>query len=109
MKIQCILAMGGAMLFSPVLLADTSIDPEKLGYMKGVLDACGKAAPQEASAYLLQIKSYIGDATKDTVNSAMRTDEYRQAYASIHSRLQSEMGMLSRDAAAAACTSYLNN
>lgn len=109
MKILCILAMGGAMLGSSVALADTSIDAEKLGYMKGVLDACGKAAPQEASAYLLKIKSYIGDATKDTVNNAMRTDEYRQAYAAIYSRLQGEMGILSRGAAAATCTSYLNN
>ncbi len=107
MKSLCILIMSGAMVCPPIALADSSFDAAKLGYMKGVLDSCSGIAPQEASGYLLQIKSYLGSATKDSVSKTMQTDEYRQAYQSIRDKLKEEMSNMSRDQEAAACTSYL--
>lgn len=105
-------------LFSSFVLASTMVlplsagagipfDAAKLGYMRGVLDTCGNVAPQEASAYLMQMKSFVGDATRESVGEAMRTDEYQQAYASIRSSLHDQMSKQSRREAVTTCTSYL--
>lgn len=109
MKFLRILIMGGVMVCPPVALADSSFDAAKLGYMKGVLDSCGSVSPQDASEYLLQMKSYLGNATRDSVSKAMHTDEYQQAYQSIRDKLKDETSNMTRDQKAAACTSYLTS
>ena len=109
MKTLYILVLGGALACSPVVLADAPFDAGKLGYMRGVLDTCSSVAPQQASAYLLQMKTFVGSASRETVSNAMRTDEYQQAYQSIRSRLRDEMSTMSRNQAAATCASYLTN
>lgn len=103
MKTLRILIFAGAMAGSPLALAEAPFDVGKLGHMKGILDVCSKEAPQKASAYLLQMKSLIGTATKATVDEATRTEEYQQAYESVHS----ELSNMAQDEAVAACTSYL--
>ncbi len=107
MKILRILIIGGVAVFQSVALADSSIDAAKLGYMKGVLDTCGSISPQDASEYLLQMKSYLGSATRESVSKAMQTDEYQQAYQSIRAKLKDETSNMTRDQEAATCTSYM--
>lgn len=103
MKIRHILVLGGAMICSPVALAELPFDAAKLGHMRAVLEVCSKVAPREASNYLLQMKSLIGKATKAMVDEAARTDEYQAAYQSVGSELSGK----SHDELASACTSYL--
>lgn len=104
MKILRILVTGGVMACSTVTLADLPFDPGKLGHMRGVLDVCSRAMPRVASDYFLQIKSLIGDATKEMVAEAAKTEEYQQAYQSV----RSELGNKAQDEVATACTSYLS-
>ena len=85
--------------------AATPINAGKLGHMKAVLEMCSRTSPQEASTYLLHMKTLIGDASRTAVNKAMRTDEYQEAYQSIHS----EFSSLSESGIADACSSYFSS
>ena len=103
MKVLHILVLGGAMVCSTIALAELPFDPGKLGHMKGVLDVCSKATPREASDYFLRMKSAIGNATKEMVDDAAKTEEYQQAYQSVRSELSNK----AQDEMATACTAYL--
>lgn len=92
-----------AMSFPTITLADPSFDVSQFGRMKGILSACSSVHPLEASKYLLQIKALIGDATKETVDQASRTEEYKQAYQAV----TEELGNMGQDEMAQACTDYL--
>lgn len=103
MKIRHILVLGAVMAVSPIAHAELPLDAAKLGHMKGVLDVCGSAVPRKASDYLLQMKSMLGKATKAEVNEAAKSEEYREAYQSVRSRLSG----LTRDELTTECTAYL--
>lgn len=84
-------------------LADATVDPETLGHMKAVLDTCSKVNRQEASQYLLQMKAMIGAASRDSVNTAEKTQAYQIAYQSVRSELTNS----DPQDFAAACNAYL--
>lgn len=86
------------------LLAQAMFDPGTLGHMKGVLELCGGVNRREASQYLLQMKSMIGNASRDTVKKAEKTQAYQIAYQSVKAELN---GKTPRDLAAA-CSVYLS-
>ncbi len=103
MKTMQVFALVMAMAYPTISLADTSIDISQFGRMKGILSACSGVNPREASKYLLQIKTLIGDATKETADQATRTEEYKQAYHDVTEKL----GSMGHDEMARACTDYL--
>lgn len=103
MKTMQVFVLVMAMASPTITLADTSVDTRQFGRMKGILSACSSVNPREASKYLLQIKTLIGDATKDTVDQAARTEEYKQAYHDV----TVELGSMNRDDMARACADYL--
>lgn len=103
MKAMQVFALVMAMAYPTISLADTSVDSSQFGRMKGILSACSSVNPREASKYLLQIKTLIGDATKETVDQAARTEEYKQAYHDV----TEELGSMNRDDMARACADYL--
>lgn len=103
MKILYILLCAGVATGPAVAQAGLPFDAGKLGQMKALVDVCSKATPREASKYLLQTKSLIGNATKQTVDEAAATEEYQQAYEAIRSKFSN----LSQDGIVDACTSYL--
>lgn len=92
-------------LTSPSALAQSTFDPGTLGYMRAVLALCSKSDWQEASQYLLKMKSMIGNASRQTVEKAEKSEAYRIAYQSVRSELSNRDP---RDRAAA-CSSYLSD
>ncbi|OIR16360.1 hypothetical protein GALL_30820 [mine drainage metagenome] len=103
MKTMQVFVLVMAMAYPTITLADTSVDTGQFGRMKGILSACSSVNPREASKYLLEIKTLIGDATKETVDQASRSEEYKQAYHDV----TEELGSMSRDDMARACKNYL--
>ncbi len=103
MKLLHTLILAGVIASPSLAHANTSFDAGQFGHMKGVLDICGKSNLREASAYLLEMKAMIGDATKEMVNEATSTGEYQQAYQGILAELSS----MTPDEMAHACTAYL--
>jgi len=93
------------MLCSSSVWAEFPFDVGKLGHMRAVLEMCSRASPQAATYYMLQIKSLIGDASKDVVARAARTDEYQQEYQSVRSDLTS----LTQEGLKQECVSYLES
>lgn len=83
--------------------ADASFDPAKLGKMKGILEVCTKVNPQLAGGYFLQMKSLVGYASKEKVDEAQSTDEYRQAYQSV----SDELNNMDQEEMVKACNAYL--
>ncbi len=104
MKILHVLSLGAAMAVLSLALADPSIDAGQLGRMKGILEVCGRVDTRDASQYLLQMKALIGNATKQEVDQAAKTDEYQQAYQSI----AAELNNMDPDSMAQACSGYLS-
>jgi len=105
MKIFRSMVFVSVMLCSPLVSAEYPFDVGELGHMRAVLEMCSRASPQAATYYMLQIKSLIGDASKDVVDKAARTDKYQQEYQSIRSELSS----LTQDGLKQECTSYLGS
>jgi len=93
------------MMCSSSVWAEFPFDVGKLGHMRAVLEMCSRASPQAATYYMLQIKSLIGDASKDVVARAARTDEYQQEYQSVRSDLTS----LTQEGLKQECVSYLES
>ncbi len=88
--------------YPALALADPAFDVAQLGRMNGILKVCGRVNPQQASKYLLQIKALIGDATRETVDEATRSEQYQQAYEAI----TDELGNLGPDELVQACDRY---
>lgn len=103
MKRIQILVLAAAMAYPITNFASSLVDPGQLGHMRGILSACSRVNPREASKYLLEIKTLIGDATKETVDQATRAEEYKQAYHDV----TEELGSMNRDDITRACTNYL--
>lgn len=104
MKFLHILIFGGTMAFTSLAHANTSFDAGQFGHMKGVLDVCSRVYLRESSAYFLEMKAMIGDATKEMVNEAAATGEYQQAY----QHVLAELSSMTPEEMAQACTAYLS-
>lgn len=95
--------VAAAMACSSFVMADPGFDAGQLGRMRGILDTCRKVDPVDASHYLLQMKSLVGNATKQEVDEAMRTEAYDQAYQAV----VTELANMDPDGRAKTCTGYL--
>lgn len=84
-------------------LADPSFEVAQFGRMNGILNSCSRVNAQQASKYLLQIKALIGDANREAVDEARKSEPYQQAYQAI----TEELGNLGHDELAQACDRYL--
>lgn len=105
MKPMHTVVLAGVITFTPAAMAGNSLDAWTLGHMQGVLEVCRGVVPQQATQYLLQMKSTIGDATRSMVNEAAETEPYRQAYASV----RSELGAMAREEMTQACLAYMED
>ncbi len=103
MKRMHVIVLAGVMAYVPGAVAESTVDAAKLGRMQGILNVCTRVNPREASHYLLQIKAMIGDASRQAVEQAARTDEYRQAYQAVTDELRN----MPPDEMAKACNEYL--
>ncbi len=103
MKTVIFLVLAGVMAYPQFALAESTVDAAQLGRMQGILNVCTRVNPREASKYLLQIKALIGDASKQAVDQAARTEEYQQAYQAVTEELKN----MAPDEMAQACNRYL--
>ncbi len=103
MKTVNFLVLAGVMAYPQLALAESTVDAAQLGRMQGILNVCTRVNPREASKYLLQIKALIGDASKQSVDQATRTEEYQQAYQAVTEELKN----MAPDEMAQACNRYL--
>lgn len=101
-KPLCLCLLAAAAACPSLALADTTFDAAQLGRMQGILSACSRVSPRQASNYLLQIKAFIGDASKESVDQAARTDEYQQAYQAVTNELRA----MEKEDRERACASY---
>ncbi len=104
MKTMSILVFAAVMAYSEATLADSTVDAAQLGRMQGILNVCAKVNPRDASKYLLQIKAVIGDASKQAVDHAAKTDEYQQAYQAVTEELKN----MAPEEMVQACNRYLS-
>jgi len=103
MKLMHTLVLSGLIAAATAASAETSLDNWKLGRMQGILDMCRSASPQQATQYLLQMKSAIGDATRQMVNQAAKTEQYQQAY----QQVRAELSGMAHTERAQACQAYM--
>ncbi len=95
--------VAAAIVASSLVLADPGFDVGQLGRMRGILDTCSKFNAVDASRYLLQMKSLIGNASKQEVDEATKTGTYQEAYQAVVTELDN-MDLNDREKA---CTGYL--
>ncbi len=105
MRMACSVLMAGLLCATAAIDAQAAVDPAALGHMKAVLALCTRSNPQKASEYLLQMKSMIGDATREAVEQASRTDAYAGAYESV----RSDLGSRAPEDVGRVCDSYLSS
>lgn len=103
MKTVHLILVAAAVAASTLVLADPGFDAGQLGRMRGILDTCSKFDAVGASHYLLQMKSVIGNATKQEVDEAIKTDTYQGAYQAV----VTELANMDPDEREKTCTGYL--
>ncbi len=97
------LLLAGALAWAPPAPAAQQVDAGNLGHMEAVLAYCSKTTPEEGAKYLLKIKTMVGDASRDAVVAARKTDEYQQGYHAVSDQLDGA----SPDQVADLCAGYL--
>lgn len=103
MKTVHMILVAAAVAASTLVLADPEFDAGQLGRMRGILESCSRFDSVGASHYLLQMKTVIGNATKQEVDEAMKTDSYQEAYRTV----VTELANMDPDEREKACTGYL--
>ncbi len=103
MKTVHMMLVATAIVASSLVLADPGFDAGELGRMRGILDTCSMFNAVGASRYLLQMKSLIGNASKQEVDEAIKTGAYQDAYQAV----VTELGNMDPNEREKACTGYL--
>jgi hypothetical protein len=82
MKISAvgILCLAASVLFPYVAGAKLSMTPQALGVIESKLDYCAQVDPDSAAKYKEREKAFVGDATKEELEKARDTSEYKQSY-----------------------------
>ena len=90
MKFYCmlILSLVAAVAFPQVAGAKLSMTPQALGIVEGTLDTCAKVDPDSAAKYKERGKAFVGDATKEELEKARSTSEYKDSYDSTTSEIE---------------------
>ncbi len=104
MKTVHMILVAASIVASSLVLADPGFDAGELGRMRGILDTCSKFNAVDASHYLLQMKSLIGNASRQEVDEAMKTGAYQDAYQAVIT----ELGNMDPNEREKACSGYLS-
>jgi hypothetical protein len=83
--------------------AKLSITPEGLGFVEGTLDFCAKADPDSAAKYKERGKAFVGDATKEELEKARSSSEYKDSYDSTTGKFEK----VPKEDAVKACKAFL--
>jgi hypothetical protein len=82
MKVNRILTLGLLVAFAHPQKAgaNLSMTPEVLGSFESAIDYCAKLDPKSAAKYKEWGTAYVGDATKEELQKARTSSEYKKAY-----------------------------
>jgi len=105
MKIYSILILSlvVAIAFPQVAGAKLSMAPQALGFVEATLDSCVKVDPDSAAKYKEMGKAFVVDATKEELEKARSTSEYKDSYEST----TSEIEKAPKDETVKACKAFL--
>jgi hypothetical protein len=75
-----ILCLVASVVFPHVAGAKLSMTPQALGVIESKLDYCAQVDPDSAAKYKERGKAFVADATKEELEKARSTSEYKQSY-----------------------------
>ena len=105
MKIRPILCLSVAFVIPQLAAAKLPFSVDSLAKMEGILDFCAKVDTQAAAKYQEREKLIAGDASKEELADARKTQEYKDAYQEISDKL----AKAPTESAAKACIAYLGS
>ena len=100
-----ILSLVVAIAFPQVAGAKLSMTPEALGVVEATLDSCAKVDPDSAAKYKERGEAFVADATKEELEKARSTSEYKDSYDSTTSELEKAP----KDQTIKACKAFLED
>jgi hypothetical protein len=105
MRANRILPLGllSALAIPLIAGANLSMTPQALGHVEGTLDFCAKVDPDSAAKYKEREKAFVADASKEELEKARSTGEYRESYDSISAQLDKAP----KDQAVKGCRDFL--
>ncbi len=98
-----ILSLAAAVAFPQMAGAKLSMTPQALGFVESTLDSCAKVDPDSAAKYKERGKAFVVDATKEELEKARSTSEYKDSYDST----TSEIEKAPKDETVKACKAFL--
>jgi hypothetical protein len=100
---SAILSFAVALAVPQLAGAKLTMTPEALGRIEGTLDFCAKADADNAAKYKEREKGLVADATKEELDKARSSGDYKESYDSISSKLEK----VAKEQAVKACTDFL--
>lgn len=98
-----ILCLAAGVAFPQMAGAKLSMTPQSLGFIESTLDFCAKVDPNSASKYKEREKAFVGDATKEELEKARNTSEYKDSYNST----TDDLSKTPKEQVVKACTAFL--
>lgn len=98
-----LLCLVAGIVFPQIASGKLSQSPQALGMIESTLDYCAKVDPDSAPKYKEREKSFVGDATKEELEKARSTNEYKDIYQS----RTDELSKTPKDEVVKACTDFL--
>jgi hypothetical protein len=98
-----ILSFATSVAFPQMTGAKLSMTPQSLGFIESTLDYCAKADVKSAAKYKERGKTFVGAATKEELEKARGSSEYKESYAST----TSDLDKVPKDKIVKSCTDFL--
>ena len=98
-----ILSLIATVIFSQRAGAKLSMTPQGLGFIEGTLDYCAKVDPDSADKYKARAKAFAADATKEELDKARSSSEYKDS----HDLTTSDLEKIPKEKTIKSCTDFL--
>ena len=105
MKIERIVILGLGVAFAIPQMAQAKLPmtPQALGFVESTLDSCAKADPGSAEKYKERGKALVSSATKEDLEQARSSAEYKKSY----DETTSDLSQLPKEKLVKQCTDFL--
>ncbi len=100
-----ILSLVAAVAFPQMAGANLTMTPQALGVVEGTLNTCAKVDPESAAKYKQRGEAFVADATKEELEKARSTSEYKDSYDSTTNELEKAP----KDQTIKACKAFLED
>ena len=105
MKIERIVVLGLAVAFAVPQMAQAKLPmtPQALGFLESTVDSCAKADPDSAEKYKERGKAFVSSATKEELEQARSSSDYKKSY----DETTSDLSQLPKEKLAKQCADFL--